>query len=174
MKLITGDLWDWYNHDHIICITTNGTVKKDGSVVMGAGCALQAKQRFPLLPNLLGKVITNEYTLKEPLNIPFYFPDYRIITFPVKTHWFQKAEVELIAKIVKRMCKISPDANRLHAMMDIEVCHSNGNPLDLKALAESDTSDLIHDVCGITMNIDRTTGKLQNCFVPRFSKRLDL
>ena len=38
----------------IICITTNGFVKKDGCAVMGRGCAQEAKNRYPNINKLLG------------------------------------------------------------------------------------------------------------------------
>ncbi len=47
MKEDFGDLWDF---DGIIAITTNGFVKKDGSCVMGRGCAKEAALRFGWLP----------------------------------------------------------------------------------------------------------------------------
>ena len=59
---------------------------------------------------------------------------------------------------------------QMTAMMDIGACHSNGNPLRLADLLESDEANFAHDVFGIRANIDRTTGKLMNCFVPRYSE----
>lgn len=53
--------------------------------------------------------------------------------------------------------------------MDINACHSNGNPLDLKALLEADDFNFCHDVFGIRNHINRATGQLENCFSPRFS-----
>lgn len=54
--------------------------------------------------------------------------------------------------------------------MDIIACHRNGRPLDLRRFAAAERAgDLIHDVEGIARNLDRTTGRLINRFVPRFS-----
>ena len=52
MHDIQGDLFDI--ECDAVCITTNGFVKKDGSSVMGKGCAKQAADFFPELPKLLG------------------------------------------------------------------------------------------------------------------------
>jgi len=41
------------------CITTNGFVKKDGSCVMGRGCAKQAADYWPRLPKILGENINS-------------------------------------------------------------------------------------------------------------------
>lgn len=60
------------------------------------------------------------------------------------------------------------------ALMDITCVHLNGCALDLKAMVEAiDTehdADVIHDLFGIRRHIDRTTGRLMGCFVPRYAK----
>jgi hypothetical protein len=55
-------------------------------------------------------------------------------------------------------------------VMDIDACHCNGTPLKLQELLDADDANFAHDVFGITRHIDRTTGKLTNCFLPRFAK----
>jgi len=89
---ITGNVWDHWDIGEVICITTNGLVKKNGEAVMGAGVALEAKNRFPNLPRELGEKISTYG------NIPFYWEAYRLITFPVKHHWYNDADIELIKK----------------------------------------------------------------------------
>ncbi len=54
-------------------------------------------------------------------------------------------------------------------MMDIEACHAS-NPLDLEGLAKADDFNFIHDVFGIRRHLNRSTGKLEDCFSPRFTK----
>tara|TARA_R100001530_G_scaffold135251_2_gene112005 strand:- start:201 stop:494 length:294 start_codon:yes stop_codon:yes gene_type:complete len=58
---------------------------------------------------------------------------------------------------------------KLDLLMDIEAAHCNGNPLRLQELLDADDLDFAHDIIGIVRNIDRTTGELMNCFVPRYS-----
>jgi len=87
-----GELWDKYDAGHTIVITTNCTVRKNGCAVMGRGCAGQAKQRFPKLPKELGSAIR-----RFPTDT-FYFPQYRLITMPVKHHWFDWATLTLILR----------------------------------------------------------------------------
>ncbi|RLI62007.1 MAG: hypothetical protein DRO67_07490 [Candidatus Asgardarchaeum californiense] len=41
------------------CITTNGFVKKDGTCVMGRGCAKQASNYWPQLPKIVGQNISD-------------------------------------------------------------------------------------------------------------------
>lgn len=48
----------------------------------------------------------------------------------------------------------------------------NGRPLDFVALLEaSSDGDLAHDVSGIRAHLDRAKGRLQHCFLPRYSLR---
>jgi hypothetical protein len=55
------------------------------------------------------------------------------------------------------------------AMMDITAAHANGRPLDLAGLLAAKDGDFAHDVFGIRRHIDRNTGQLMDCFVPRFA-----
>jgi len=60
--------------------------------------------------------------------------------------------------------------DRCSALMDLEACHISGTPLDWDALADGDVQDVAHDVFGIIHHIDRDTGRLGDCFSPRFAK----
>lgn len=51
--------------------------------------------------------------------------------------------------------------------MDLTACHCNGCELDLDRLLLAPDPDFGHDVCGIRRHIDRRTGKLGGCFLPR-------
>ncbi len=83
-----------------------------------------------------------------------------------------KAEFPVIAKIAKRAVAMAGSGNEyphMDALMDIEACHSNGCPLKLDALLAADDVNFAHDVFGIRRHIDRETGKLGDCFSPRYS-----
>jgi hypothetical protein len=90
-----GDIWEHVDEYDAVVITTNGTVKKNGEAVMGRGIALQAKERYPLLPKDLGEM------LKKEGNVPFGF-SYTwgefIFTLPVKHHWHERASIKLIER----------------------------------------------------------------------------
>lgn len=57
----------------------------------------------------------------------------------------------------------------LEAHMDVTACHANGCPLKLSELAAADDFNFAHDVFGIRRHINRETGQLENCFLPRFA-----
>ena len=86
-----------------------------------------------------------------------------------------KREFEAIDAIAQRAValavKLGVQYSIQEAMMDITATHANGNPLRLFDLAAADEFNFGHDVFGIRRHIDRTTGKLGDCFVPRFSER---
>ncbi len=91
MKIIKGNIWSCHSKGYIV-IPTNGVVKNNGENVMGAGLALQAKNKYPCLPILLGS------ELKERGNIPILFKHYKIITFPTKNHYKDKSDINLIER----------------------------------------------------------------------------
>src|SRR4051812_3283092 len=92
MKEITGNLWDYYGKpNHIVCITTNGMVKRNGKCVMGRGCAFEATQRVPGIASALGNRI------QAIGNQNVFLDDYKIMTFPVKHHWKDAADLNLIS-----------------------------------------------------------------------------
>lgn len=88
MKEVTGDLWtypaDWRG------VTTNGVVKKDGTCVMGRGCALEARNKYPGLDKELGELISKYGT------DVYLFEKYKLFTFPTKHHWYDKSDLRLI------------------------------------------------------------------------------
>ena len=102
MREIKGNLFD-RELGAVLVITTNGVVKTDGEAVMGAGVALEAKKRWPDLPARLGDCITRLG------NKVFRFPYLKntIITFPVKNHFKQKADLDLIEESCKKLAEIS-------------------------------------------------------------------
>ena len=84
-----------------------------------------------------------------------------------------REEMELESKIANRaiaMAKeLGMDYDKMTAVMDIDACHNNGCPLNLQGLLDADDFNFAHDVFGIRAYIDRTTGELANCFLPRYA-----
>jgi hypothetical protein len=60
-------------------------------------------------------------------------------------------------------------ASKADMHMDIVACHANGTPLKLQKLRDFDDFNFAHDMSGICRHLDRDTGKLGGCFVPRAS-----
>lgn len=53
--------------------------------------------------------------------------------------------------------------------MDITACHNMGMKLKLRQLAFADDFNFAHDVFGIARHLNRETGAIEDCFVPRFA-----
>ena len=99
MILEKGNMWDSFGKG-IFMITTNPIIKRDGSVVMGRGIALEAKTKFPELPYKFGD------RLKENKAVPFvdyiaHFDNTPIWYFMVKSHWNYPADLKIIENSVK-------------------------------------------------------------------------
>ncbi|KVW63476.1 hypothetical protein [Burkholderia ubonensis] len=60
-----------------------------------------------------------------------------------------------------------PAVDALELDMDLTACHANGCPMDWESLNAADDFTLAHDVGGIQRHINRRTGKLEHCFLPR-------
>ena len=95
MKEITANLWEVPADLRVI--TTNGATRRDGACVMGRGCAYEAKSRYPGIDHRLGDLI------KRYGNRVMRLGRYgaggagvMIASFPVKHHWRQEADPNLI------------------------------------------------------------------------------
>lgn len=83
----------------------------------------------------------------------------------------ENAIIQQIAERAVRMARTHdlPDYDIVDAAMDIMATHCNGNRLRLEELRDSADFNFGHDVFGIRKYLNRTTGKLENFFVPRYS-----
>ena len=102
MKEIKGNIWTHHSAEIPIVIPTNGYVKDNGENVMGRGLAKQAKARFPKLPKELGRRI------RLHGNEVYYFEEFNLLSFPVKSAWWLNADIELI-KISAKNLRHYPD-----------------------------------------------------------------
>ena len=115
MQLEQGNMWSIWQQTDLFCITTNATIKADGSLVMGAGIAKQANDRTPGLNLSLGKAINmagrhgrHYYGL---LTSP-HWPSAKLAAFQVKAHWQQHASINLIhysTQMLVAWCNRHPD-----------------------------------------------------------------
>lgn len=81
------------------------------------------------------------------------------------------ADSQIIKEITDRAQKMGMITKRIWDIleMDLSATHVCGCELKLKKLLEAKNGDFIHDIWGIMNQIDRETGELKNCFVPRFA-----
>jgi hypothetical protein len=83
-----------------------------------------------------------------------------------------RLEFELINKIANRAVALADVINmkidKLTMLMDIENAHLT-NPMDLNAFLAFDDANFGHDAFGIRRHMNRSSGKLMDCFRPRCS-----
>ena len=84
-------------------------------------------------------------------------------------------ESALVGRIVDRVMDLCDDRDhplRNTERTNLEMClyavHLD-TPLELHRLLEAPAQDLFHDVFGISRHLNRETGKLDNCFLPRYA-----
>lgn len=104
MKVEKGNVLDYIGKSDIVCVTTNSVVKANGELVMGAGCALEFKKKFPELPKTFGSKI------KVKGNRPVVgckTKDTIIVSFPTKYHYADKSDLELIKNSARVLVQIA-------------------------------------------------------------------
>ena len=103
MREVTGNLWDV--EADVRVITTNGYIKRNGSAVMGRGVALQAANKDPELPRLLGALLQDRGNVPIPIDSVAG----HLITLPVKHNWYEPADLDLIEASTRELVKIVDD-----------------------------------------------------------------
>lgn len=81
-----------------------------------------------------------------------------------------KEDNEIIKQITMRAISLGVKRDFLDLTMDLCAAHEKC-PLRLTDLFKADNFNFAHDIVGIINNLNRRTGELENCFVPRFAKR---
>lgn len=93
----------------------------------------------------------------------------RNISFDVTT-----AELDLVAEIAGRARAVASGLRIPYThqtiVMDLIATHANGRPLDFERLRDFPDGDFAHDVFGIRRHLNRETGELRDCFLPRCAR----
>lgn len=80
-------------------------------------------------------------------------------------------EEDALIKLCVRRARLrwcSPPPDMIH--MDLAATNANGCPLDFEKLLAFDDLSFWHDVVGIYHHLDRETGELKDCFLPRCAR----
>jgi hypothetical protein len=99
MREVTGNIWD-YLGSAVIAITTNGMVARHGRAVFGSGCARQALEFYPDLPQRLGRLI------REVGNHVHFMGD-GIVSFPVEETPWENPSPALIARSTRELRELA-------------------------------------------------------------------
>ena len=105
MKQIVGNIFDPTLGADAICVTTNGIVKANGELVMGAGIAKQFAERYPGLALYLGIRVThkgNQVIGTRPEGAGSIW----VFSFPTKHHWRDQSDITLIQQSAKDLVRL--------------------------------------------------------------------
>lgn len=107
---VFGDLWEYPTDIRVI--TTNGDINRSGRAVMGRGCALEAALKYPYLPITLANRIKQLGNTVCILGLPDPAENWWLVGYPVKTHYYEPATLELIRKSAHELVETT---NYIHA-----------------------------------------------------------
>src|SRR6266550_9558402 len=116
MREDQGNMWDFPSEAYVI--TTNGFVKNNGECVMGRGCAREAALRWPKLPLALGTCIKFGGNHVHG----FHFDEALIMTYPVKHHWREAADLALIERSAHELVRMADQQGVREAIMPRPGC----------------------------------------------------
>lgn len=108
----------------LACVTTNGVIKSNGNLVMGAGIAKIAADIYKELPSYFGKLVI------EKGNIPHLFntqnPLLKILSFPTKDDWKKPSRKSLIEYSMKGIINYYNDYKNCKVIMPKPGCSLGG------------------------------------------------
>ena len=104
---VYGNAWELAENYDVLCITTNGMVKNNGECVMGRGIAYQFKTKYPFAPKILGDKIKQNGNIFQAI---MWNDDITYVAFPVKHHWSEAADFNLIKKSANALACLANEA----------------------------------------------------------------
>jgi len=97
-----------------ICFTSNGIVKSNNELVMGAGVAKAFKNRFPIVPKSAGDLVKKNGNICQVVKtMKFAGPKedvsntFSIVAFPTKNDWKDKSDLNLIITSAKQLISMA-------------------------------------------------------------------
>ena len=110
IPVLKRDLFDVTPKVAAICITTNGSIRRDGAAVMGRGVARRAARLWPSVPSQLGLLLRAHGNMVHYLGVVGLCGTLRhwnfgprLFSFPVKYEWRQKADINLITESMRQL-----------------------------------------------------------------------
>lgn len=122
-QLVKGNIWDYLNKADILCVTTNGVVKPNGELVMGAGVALQASRRFPSLPKVLGRAVKEH---GNHVHTGVQSGKTIIVSFPTKHNWKDKSDLILIEQSITELIQLADAISAKQIVLTPPGCGNGG------------------------------------------------
>ena len=136
MKEVFGNVWTY--QANVVCIPTNGFIRRNGKGVMGAGVAKQGrdKYRYLGLETILGR------ELRTKGNHIIYLMPW-LWTFPVKHKWSEPADLDLIKRSAEEL-RNAQDPNLIYVLPRPGCGNGQLKWEDVKPIIEPILPDNIH------------------------------
>jgi hypothetical protein len=108
-RLCVGNIWDHLHELDVVLVGMNSELDKNGNAIMGKGAALQLKQKWPFLPRVFGKKITQYgfekgffgvMTAEVPIMYNGTTRNIRVGGLQTKYDWASPARLELIGRSI--------------------------------------------------------------------------
>lgn len=119
MRFETGNMFK-ESAATIFVVSTNGVIKKDGRLVMGAGAAREALKYFPGVDQELGDYISSYYVLDPVQNAYIYLTataaSGKFVALQTKTHFREKSNPLLLSMALKELAQLARERYQLMAM----------------------------------------------------------
>ena len=120
MNIIKTNIVDLHKASKIVCVTTNGFIKKNGQGVLGRGNALAMATVYPQLPSNLAAHIKQNGHIVGAIGK-------RIISFPVKP---VSGNYDQVLDKVKYMYKPGQQIPGYHCKADLKLIETSLNQLN--------------------------------------------
>lgn len=101
LYVLKANLWDLHAKGDWCCITTNGAINSYGKLVMGRGCAKEAAIKFDGLAEQLA------CRVRADGNHVYSVSTIKLLTFPVKHHWAEAADLKLIRRSAEELANFA-------------------------------------------------------------------
>lgn len=130
MKIIEGNILsaELLDKANAVCITTNGVTKSNGYAVMGAGLALAAAKKWPVMPANLGLMLERKgnHVHEAVYVVGPQGVKLTVVSFPTKWHWRQQADLSLIVSSAQELRDLSTKRGWTNVLLPWPGCGMGG------------------------------------------------
>jgi len=126
-----------------ICFTSNGVIKTNKELVMGAGVAKAFKDMWPFLPLEFGLKVSLRGNQVYRASIPRNERALHCFSFPTKNHWKNDSDINLIIKSAKELMKEVESLNLSIVYLPRPGCFNGG--LDWEKEVKPAIKDILDD-----------------------------
>lgn len=125
MREWRGDIWLGLQAPNIdaICITTNGIVKRDGKLVMGAGIAGQARDRFLGIDAAAGALVKQNGNCTQILHT---VNETALVALPTKNHWRDPSPLDLVLRSLQQLVVLTDQNGWNRVLLTRPGCGNGG------------------------------------------------